>query len=165
MWTAQAIFVCALDLLGRSERNFPPTQLVETAPAGVSRQAAAYVSRGEPPRIVLITSTLAFLAARRVRSQCGDLDATREIAGVLVHEEWHLRHGPDEEWAYDAQLTTLLFLGAHQDGPLYHKVFKAKQAVLAATRRTSPTTIVAAAATSGRTDGGSSIGAQPGRGR
>ena len=148
MWTAPAVFVCALGLLGRSEQNFPSTQLVETAPLTASRYAAAYVARDDHPHIVVITSTAAFTNARHARSECGDLEAIREIAGVLAHEEWHLKHGPDEEGAYDAQLTTLVFVGAHQDGALYHKVLQAKQSVLAAAR-TTLTAVVARGTTSG----------------
>ncbi len=143
MWTAQAVFVCALGLLGRSPETFPATQLVDGAPIGASRFAAAYVSRDAPPHIVLITSTAAFTAARRAKTECGDLDAIREIAGVLAHEEWHLRHGPDEEGAYDAQLTMLSFVGADPDGALYHKVKQAKLAVLARSRRAAQAPVVA----------------------
>lgn len=148
MWTAESVFMCALGLLARSPQSFPPTQLVETAPVGVSRQAAAYIRRGDA-HIVLITSTAAFVNARRAGTQCGDLDAIREIAGVLAHEEWHLRHGADEEGAYDAQLTALLFVGAEPDGGLYHKVKQAKSTVLAAARRAAQTVTVARSATPG----------------
>ncbi len=143
MWTAQAVFICALGLLGRSPETFPATQLVETAPIGASRFAAAYVSRDDHPRIVLITSTAAFMAARRAKTDCADLDAIREIAGVLAHEEWHLKHGPDEEGVYDAQLTMLSFVGADPDGPLYHKVKQAKLAVLARSGRAAQAPAVA----------------------
>jgi hypothetical protein len=34
------------------------------------------------------------------------------VASVIVHEEWHLRHGRDERGAYVAQLTALAMLGA-----------------------------------------------------
>jgi hypothetical protein len=35
-----------------------------------------------------------------------------ELAGALVHEQWHLDHGPAEAGAYDAQLSVLRRLGA-----------------------------------------------------
>jgi hypothetical protein len=137
VWTAESVFVCALALLGRNAQNFPPTQFVETAPLSVARTAAAYVSRDGEPHIVLITSTTAFLSARAARTPCSDLDAIREIAGVLAHEQWHIRHGPDEEGAYDAQLTTLVLLGVSQDSALYLRVKRSRDAVLAAGQRTS----------------------------
>jgi hypothetical protein len=134
VWSAATVFVCALELLGRSATSFPPVQFVDKAPIGVSPQAAGYVLAGEA-RIVLITSTDAFTRARQSSGRCNNLDALREVAGVLAHEEWHLSHGPDEEGAYDAQLIALLVAGAHEDGPLFHKIKQAKLAVVAASNR------------------------------
>ncbi len=134
MWSAETVFVCALTLLGRAGGRFPVVQFVERAPIGVSRLAQAYTTETDS-HIVLITSTSAFRNARRASNRCGDVEAIREIAGVLAHEEWHVRHGPGEEAAYDAQLTALLQVGADQNGALYHKVMRAKQAVVAASKR------------------------------
>ena len=134
MWTAETVFVCALSLLGRSPQSFPSVEFVAKAPPGVSALAAAY-TRHEDRHIVVITSTPAFATVQREKDRCRDLDALREIAGLLAHEEWHVRHGADEEGAYDAQLTALLFTGAALNGPLYNKVVKAKSVVMAAQRR------------------------------
>ena len=35
MWTAEAVLVCALTLLGRSESSFPPIHLLSVAPVDV----------------------------------------------------------------------------------------------------------------------------------
>jgi len=35
-----------------------------------------------------------------------------KLAGILAHERWHLRHGPDEIGAYDTQLSTMTYLHA-----------------------------------------------------
>jgi hypothetical protein len=129
VWSASTVFVCALTLLGRSEPHFPPVQFVDQVPVGISPLAEGYVLAGDG-RIVLVTSTSAFLRARWARDRCGAVDALREIAGVLAHEEWHLQHGPDEPGAYDAQLTALLYVGADQESALYHGVMRAKQAVI-----------------------------------
>ena len=134
MWSAKAVVVCALSLLGRSEQNFPAVEFVEHAPAGVSASAEGYAFYAEA-RIVLVTSTSAFTEARRAIDRCGNVVALREIAGVLAHEEWHVLHGPDEQGAYDAQLTALLYVDAGQNSPLFHKVMRAKQAVSDLTRR------------------------------
>jgi hypothetical protein len=134
VWSAATVFVCALELLGRSAASFPPVQFVEKVPTGISSQVAGYVLAGEG-RIVVITSTDAFTRARQSKDRCNDLDALREVAGVLAHEEWHVRHGPDEEGAYDAQLIALLSAGAHEDSALFHKIKQAKLAVAAASRR------------------------------
>lgn len=143
MWSAETVFVCALTLLGRTEQTFPPVQLVENVPEGVSPLAAGYVPDAEA-RIVLITSTSAFMKARAAIDRCGDMEALREIAGVLAHEEWHVRHGPDEQGAYETQLTALLSVGAGWDSPLFHKVMRAKQAVSAASKRAAQARLNAA---------------------
>ena len=75
------------------------------------RNAEGFVTRN-PDTIYLITSTTAFETARRGFGERGVRDACRHLAGVIVHEEWHLRHGGDEESAYLAQLTALTALGA-----------------------------------------------------
>jgi hypothetical protein len=128
VWSAEAVLVCAMALLGRNEQSFPAVEFVEHVPAGVSASAQGYALYTEA-RIVLITSTSAFTKARRASDRCGDVEAIREIAGVLAHEEWHVRHGPDEQGAYDAQLIALLYVDAGQNSPLFHKVMRAKQAV------------------------------------
>jgi hypothetical protein len=140
VWPATLVFACALDLLGRPAASFPPVRFVPHPPPGASTFAQGY-AQPDTGEIVLITSTEAFTQARKDR--CRDLDAIREIASVLVHEEWHLRHGPDEAGAYDAQLMALLTTGADLEGRLFHKVKQAKLAVLAAAKR--PTSVDAMA--------------------
>jgi hypothetical protein len=142
VWSAETVFACALALLGRSEQAFPPVEFVDYPPVGVSASAQAYVRTPEA-RIVVITSTEAFTNARRTLYRCTDITAIREIAGVLAHEEWHVRHGPDEESAYNAQLTTLLAIGAGYGSPAYYKVLRAKLAVGAASRRNARAPMVA----------------------
>ena len=134
MWSAETVFVCALALLGRTERSFPPVQFVESPPPGLSQFVAGYTPDGES-RIVLVTSTSAFSRARLALNQCGNVEALREVAGVLAHEEWHVRHGRDEKGAYDAQLIALLSVGASASGPLFHEVMRAKLAVTHASKR------------------------------
>jgi hypothetical protein len=136
VWSAETVFVCALTLLGRSQQSFPPVQLVEKVPAGISQLAGGYVPHAEA-RTVLVTSTPAFAKARMAIDRCGDVEALREIAGVLAHEEWHVRHGPDEQDAYNAQLIALLSVGAGPNTPLFHKVMRAKLAVNDRTKRAS----------------------------
>jgi hypothetical protein len=141
VWSAESVVVCALALLGRNQAQFPPIQFVEKPPAYVSRLAQAYI-QGPDARIVLVTSTSAFVRARRSSPECAEVEAIREIAGVLAHEEWHVLHGADEEDAYNAQLTALLYVGADQNGALYHKIMQAKQVV---TRRASRAGVLASA--------------------
>ena len=112
MSVASFVLVCALDLLGRSANTFPPILVVDR-PSDASTDAIAFIRGGEPPVYVVGSSTVFQRAveANRNRQQCQNPDVLRLLASVLVHEEWHLRHGPDEEAAYLAQLTTLQLLG------------------------------------------------------
>jgi hypothetical protein len=42
VWSAEAVLVCALALLGRSEQSFPAVEFVEHVPVGVSSSAEGY---------------------------------------------------------------------------------------------------------------------------
>jgi hypothetical protein len=106
MLSAAAVLVCALGLLGRSSPGPVPIKLVDRAPIGTSRNVEGFLIR-DPAAIYLVTSTSHFRDAQR-----GDFDALRQIASIIVHEEWHATHGMDEQGAYLAQLTTLTALGA-----------------------------------------------------
>ena len=108
MLAAAAVVACALNLLGRSDAIAPIT-LLSTRPPEASPRAEAFVTR-DPPTIYLITSTPAFEDAR---SETRDhLDGCRKVASIIVHEEWHLQHGANEQGAYFAQITALSAMGA-----------------------------------------------------
>jgi hypothetical protein len=111
MLTAAAVVVCALDLLGRSPHSTVPIRFLDTPPPGASRNVEAFIMR-RPDTIYLITSSEAFRDAARGRGDPRSNDGCRKIASIIVHEEWHLRYGDDEEGAYLAQLTTLMRLNA-----------------------------------------------------
>lgn len=141
MWSAETVFVCALTLLGRREQRFPTVEFVERVPAGLSAFVQAYTRPAER-RIVLVTSTRAFIQARQASARCGELDAVREIAGVLAHEEWHVFHGPDEQGAYEAQLIALTYVGAGPTSPLYSQVAHSMHAVRDASQRARDGTLM-----------------------
>lgn len=126
MTSAAAVLVCAIGLLNRSPASLPPIQVVDTPPPGVSDNADAFVRRGEAT-IFVIRSSAAFRNAR-----CGNHRSLRKLASILVHEEWHVRHGSDERRAYDAQLLALLRLGETHASPLYRSVYRAMQVALEA---------------------------------
>lgn len=129
MWSAATVLVCALDLLGRSVTSLPPINLVEVRPPDVSIRAEAFV-RGGDKTIYLMASSPALMRAQRARYKCGELNDLRRIASVLVHEEWHVRNGPDEVGAYQAQLMALRTLNAGSGNPVYAGVLRAmKEAV------------------------------------
>ena len=114
MLTAAAVVVCALDLLGRSSGSIAPIRFLDVPPRGASRNVEAFVMRN-PDTIYLITSTETFRTAQHAVGDPGRRAACRHMAGVIVHEEWHLRHGADEQGAYLAQVTMLAALGANTE--------------------------------------------------
>jgi hypothetical protein len=128
-WPADTVLACALMLLNRSVASFPEIELVDGRPGYVSAAAEAYVVDGVG-RIYVITTATAFVDARRAVYRCGNLQALRKVASTLIHEEWHVRHGPDEAGAYTAQLSALVYLGAGPGTPLYTEVRRSMQAVL-----------------------------------
>jgi hypothetical protein len=128
---ATAVVACTLALLGRSADSMPPIRLIEAPPAHVSTNAEAFVWSGEA-MIYVITSAPAFRDAR-----CRSQESLVKLASVLVHEEWHVRHGGDEGGAYDAQLMTLLFLGARMDSQVYRGVLRSRRAVVNSRLRTA----------------------------
>ena len=69
----------------------------------------------------------------RVRDPNADMESFRKIASIIIHEEWHLRHGVDERAAYEAQVVTLMSLGA--SSPLISSVRGSMLAVLDAQKR------------------------------
>jgi hypothetical protein len=128
--TAEAVLVCALTLLGRSEKSFPPITLIHTAPVDVSPQAEAYV-RVNDDRIYVLTTSPTFRRLQTADDECGDLQAARKLASVLIHEEMHIRNHADEKTAYSAQLTALTAMGAGLGSPPYQEVHRAMRAALA----------------------------------
>ena len=129
MSSAAAVVACALSLLGRSEKTFPPITLVEAPPKHASILADAFVSLPDP-HIFVVTSSPTFRDAMASRSTCSESATMKKLASILAHEQWHVLHGPDESGAYYAQLTTLLRLGVPPDNNLYRGVQRSMQAVL-----------------------------------
>lgn len=124
MWSAATILVCALDLLGRSVTSLPPIAFVDIRPPDVSARAEAFVRIGDPT-IYLLTSSAVFKEAQSSREKCGGFPALRKLASVIVHEEWHVRHGADERGAYAAQLTALASMSAGPGNLVYNEVMRA----------------------------------------
>ena len=137
MWTAASVLACALSVLGRSERSMPPIELIDTAPLGVSVGAEAFVSQ-DTRTIYLITSSPVFQTALSGRTHCTDSVEMRKLASILAHEEWHVRHGPDEQAAYHQQLITLIRLGLQPGSSVYHSVQSSMQRVIEARKRNAP---------------------------
>lgn len=133
MSPAEMVVVCALGLLGRSPEQLPPIKYLDVRPPYVSATAEAFVHPGSQT-IHLITTTPAFREAssKRPIRLCDARAALVKIASILVHEEWHVRHGADERKAYEAQLTALTMLGAGPGSPIYSNVKRAMAQAIAA---------------------------------
>ena len=142
MGTAASVLACALSVLGRSEASMPPIELIDMAPPDVSSNAEAFVRR-DTGTIYLITSSAVFKNAATVRDQCGYSDAMRKLASILAHEEWHVRHGPDEKAAYEHQLITLIRLGVGPGTGIYRSVQVSMLKVLEARKRNRPERVLA----------------------
>lgn len=110
MWTAAAALVCALGALNRTEASLPRIEILDEAPAFVSIGAEAFVQRN-PDVIFIIASSRVVREAVTRHGECGDLEAVKKLASILIHEEAHLRYGDGEERAYQKQLITLIQLG------------------------------------------------------
>ena len=132
MSSAELVLVCALSVLGRAPSTFPPIQLVDTRPPGMSPGAEAFVQTGVR-KIFLLTTSEVFRAAQ-ARTKCSAYREVRKLASVLIHEEWHILHPGDEEGAYVAQLTTLASLGLGYSHPVFADVRRSMQQVLARQR-------------------------------
>jgi hypothetical protein len=111
MLTAAAVVACALSMLGRSPDSTVPIRFLDAPPHYASQNVEAFVMRN-PDTIYMITSTAAFRDGFRGPGESGFTDACLKIASIIVHEEWHLRYGDDEEGAYLAQVMTLMRLNA-----------------------------------------------------
>ena len=129
MLSAAAVVACALALLGESERTMPRIVLVDRPPPGSSANVEAFVRHADQT-IYLMTSSPAFREVQRSRHACGELIPLKKLASIIAHEEWHIRHGPDERAAYEAQLTTLIRLGVEPGSALYGSVVRSMQVVL-----------------------------------
>ena len=134
MSSAAAVLVCVLGVLGRSAGSMPPIELVDGVPPGVSASAEAFVWH-DKGTIYLITTSPIFRDAVKALPSCEGTAPPKKIASILVHEEWHIRHGSDERGAYQMQLTTLSRLGLGPDSAVYYGVLRSMQKVLSEQRR------------------------------
>jgi hypothetical protein len=130
VWTAEVVLVCALTLLGRSERSFPPIQFVSVIPADVSAAAEAF-ARVNDRHIYIVTSSALFQRLQQAANRCSDFASVRKLASVLIHEEAHVVRAATEHDAYAAQLTTLTWLGAGPGSATYAEVHRSMRQTLA----------------------------------
>jgi hypothetical protein len=109
-----------------------PILLTSTLPPTVSVRAEAWTVFDEAckgDRIFVYTRTAAFQCAsdaNPLQRQC-----LFKLASIVVHEAWHLRHGPSEVEAYEAQLLFLRMIEASS----FQQVNPAAAVEMAAIRR------------------------------
>jgi hypothetical protein len=139
MTTAATVLVCALELLGRSADSLPRIELLDVRPPHASVNAEAFVDPRTSTIYILTTSDV-FRAVQQSWNRCGNLEGVRKLASIIVHEEWHVLHGSDEQGAYLAQLTALDMLGA-RDTLVYNGVRRSMAAVLAQQRSARVTAV------------------------
>ena len=139
MTSAATVLVCALELLGRSAESLPRITLLDARPPAASINAEAFADPVTRTIYILTTSEV-FRAVQQSSTRCGYLHGVRKLASIIVHEEWHVRHGADEAGAYAAQLIALTMLGA-ADTPLYSGVRRSMAAVLAQQRSARMTAV------------------------
>jgi len=132
MISAGAVLVCALATLGRTEQSFPPIRLVEQAPVGTPLRIEGFVVSGQDI-IHLVTSSWVFQTVQH--NGCENTLALKKIASILVHEEWHVLHGVDEQGAYMAQLRALVMLDLGPSSNVYQRVNRARVAANLQKRR------------------------------
>ena len=98
----------ALDVLKWSPDHVPRIEVVDVRPPRVSALAEGWIVYdvdGRPQSTIYIAGWSALytaVLAHRLDFQFGVI----RLAGVLAHERAHIEHGPNEESAYLAQLTT-----------------------------------------------------------
>jgi hypothetical protein len=109
--TWPAPIATALTLLGWSRDQIPRIVVAKTRPPEVSPRAEAWIQcDGDgvaQPVIYVAADTYTYLDALRE-----DRQALIKLAGILAHEQWHIRHGLDEVGAYEAELVVMLHLHA-----------------------------------------------------
>jgi hypothetical protein len=101
----------AVMFLGWSRDKVPRIVVVKTRPPDVSPTAEAWIrcdgDGTAQPVIYVAADSYTYLDALQE-----DRQALVKLAGILAHEQWHIRHGLDEVGAYEAQLVVMAHLQA-----------------------------------------------------
>ena len=142
MWSTAVVLACVLQLMGRTSDTLPAIEFVDVVPPEGSGNVEGFVRPGSGT-ISLVTSSVAFETARAASHRCGQRHALRKLASIIVHEEWHVRNGPDERGAYQAQLTELVRLGTYPGDQVHVGVMQAMNEVLARNSRAQSARVLA----------------------
>ena len=136
LWSTETVVSCALELLRRPPNTLPPI-VVADRPPDASRDAVAFVRTGMS-MIFLVRDGATLVEAQHASRRCGALAALRSLAGMIIHEEWHVNHGGDERGAYQAQLLVLMSLGAENGSSELNAAMRAMRTALDRNSRASP---------------------------
>jgi len=139
----RAVLQRALRLAGPQSYAQLSFVLTSELPTTVSQGAEAwtlYDEHGMGNRIFMYTGSRAFRCASVSHPDQGQ--CLLKVASVIVHEAWHLRTGPDEVGAYEAQIIFLklneasAFLQSNEAAAMnIREVRMARDRVLAETRK------------------------------
>ena len=101
----------AIRLLGWFGDDVPCVELVDRRPRDARATAEAWVRFESDGKAVPINDVATDSSVYRDAATM-DYQALVKLAGILVHERWHLRHGQDEVGAYADQLGAMEYLHA-----------------------------------------------------
>jgi len=109
--TLPEALAAAVTLLGWYGDDVPRFELAEERPPDGTPNAEAWVclngDGATVPVIYVASNSSVYREALR------DYQSLVKLAGILAHERWHLRHGPDESSAYETELATMTYLHAN----------------------------------------------------
>lgn len=106
----------------RGTEPAPPVSFIARAPVEASAGVEAFVRPGIKAIYIVISTPMFETLLRQDDCAISQMDLWRKLASVIVHEEWHLRHGADEEGAYAAQLMALALMGNGNGQAVYEHV-------------------------------------------
>jgi len=101
----------AVMLLGWSREDVPIIDVVRAKPSGGSPTAEAWVDFDGDGRAIPVIHVRSDTENYRAAAAM-DYPALVRLAGILIHERWHIAHGRDEVGAYSAQLAIMEYLHA-----------------------------------------------------
>ena len=121
----------AVMLLGWSGEDVPNIDVVRSKPSGGTPTVEAWVDFDGNGRAIPVIHVRSDTENYRAATAM-DYPALVRLAGILVHERWHITHGRDEAGAYSAQLAIMEYL--HAPAVDLTDVRRALQHVMEATR-------------------------------
>jgi hypothetical protein len=115
-----------------------PIVLASIPPDSASEGVEAWTvfrEDGKGDRVVVYTESSVFICASRdTPVYVNPYICLLELASIIVHEAWHIKNGPDEAGAYQAQLRFLEVRGGGSAAEIAEGVRRARERVKARTK-------------------------------